>query len=255
MESSVQISARNRTGIGMSPIDSQRMTEAAEATPPSRQGDASALLSIENAYIEQAEPVGSVPIPSTLSGIAQTGLDKLAGKNPEVLIDKLGERLAFERMGTRLYDYLITKCASADAEMEISVNTLKHFRQEEARHFRLVSDALQSLGADPTAQTPGADIAAVQSSGVLQVLSDPRTSVPQSLGAILTAELVDNAGWDLLAKLAGSMGLTHLETGFRTALAEENEHLRQIRAWCEQAALRGAGLTLTGVGFSESVTA
>lgn len=243
MEASVHVSARNRTGIGMSPIDSQRMAEAAQSTPPSSPGDGLALMGMENAYIEQAEPIGSVPIPSTLGGIAQTGLDKLAGKSPEVFIDKLGERLAFERTGTRLYDYLVNKCAATGADPGISTDILQRFRREEARHFRLVADAMESLGADPTAQTPGADIAAVQSSGVLQVLSDPRTSVPQCLEAILTAELVDNAGWSLLAKLAGGMGLADLEAGFRAALAEEDEHLRQVRAWCEQAALRGAGIS------------
>ena len=36
----------------------------------------------------------------------KTALNKLVGVSPEVLIDKLGERLAFERTGTRLYDAL-----------------------------------------------------------------------------------------------------------------------------------------------------
>jgi ferritin-like protein len=242
MEQSVEMSARNRTGIGMSPIDSQRMVDAAQATPPSSQGDASALAMLDSAYIEAAEPVGSVPIPGTLKGAAQATLSKLAGKNPEVLIDKLGERLAFERTGTRLYDYLITKCEATQADSGISIDTLKRFRREEAQHFKLVAKALESLGADPTAQTPGADVGAVASSGVLQVLSDPRTSVPQSLEAILTAELVDNAGWELLFKLAGQMELYDMENEFRTALVEEENHLMQIRQWYEESALAEAGV-------------
>lgn len=243
MEPSVEMSAKNRTGIDMSPVDSQQMIDAAKTTPPSSPGDETALAAVESSYIQEAEPVGSVPIPGTLKGAAQATLNKLAGKNPEVLIDKLGERLAFERTGTRLYDYFITKCQAAPAGSPVALDTLRRFREEEGRHFKLVAKALESLGADPTAQTPGADTIAVASSGVLQVLSDPRTSVAQSLEAILTAELVDHAGWELLIKLADKMGLDEMVTEFRTALAEEDDHLAQIRLWHEQSALTQAGMT------------
>jgi ferritin-like protein len=242
MEQSIAMSVRNRTGIGLSPIDSQQMIDAADQTPPSSQGDETALAALDSDYIRSSEPVGSVPPPGTLADAAQTVLGKLTGKNPEVLIDKLGERLAFERTGTRLYDYLITKCETTKADSGISIDTLRQFRREEARHFKLVAQAMESLGADPTAQTPGADVGAVASSGVLQVLSDPRTSVSQSLEAILTAELVDNAGWELLFKLAGQMGLYDLESEFRKALVEEENHLRQIRHWHEQSTLNEAGV-------------
>ncbi len=241
MEKTIEMSTRNRTGIDMSPVDSQTMIDTAEKTPPSSSGDESALAALDSTYIREAEPVGSVPVPGTLKGLAEATLNKLGGRNPEVFIDKLGERLAFERTGTRLYDYLITKCEATNAESKISIDTLKRFRREEAQHFKLVAKTLESLGADPTAQTPGADVSAVASSGVLKVLSDPRTSVPQSLEAILTAELVDNAGWELLSKLAGEMGLSDLETDFRSALAEEAQHVMQIRQWYEQGALAEVG--------------
>lgn len=178
--------------------------------------------------------------------MAQATLQKLTGKHSEVLIDKLGERMAFERTGTRLYDYLINKCeTAAEAGSPVSVDTLKRFRREEAQHFKLVAKALESLEADPTTQTPGADISAVASSGVLQILSDPRTSVDQSLEAILTAELVDHAGWELLIRLAGDMGWIEMATDFRAALAEEDDHLRQVRHRHEQSALAHAGVSLT----------
>jgi ferritin-like protein len=241
-QQAVEMSMKNRTGIGMSPIDSQQMIDASEHAQPSSPGDASALAAFDSQYIREAEPVGSVPVPGTVKGAAQTMLNKLGGKNPEVLIDKLGERLAFERTGTRLYDYLIAKCEATQADGGISIDTLRHFRKEEALHFKLAANALESLGADPTAQTPGADVIAVASSGVLQVLSDPRTSVPQCLEAMLSAELTDNAGWELLFKLAGEMKLHDLEKEFRQALVEEEDHLKHIRHWHEQSAFQQAGL-------------
>ncbi len=227
----------NRTGIDMSPIDSKNMIEEAEKTLPSSTGDETAIYSVQNSYISAAAPVGSVPIPGTLKGMATSAMEKLSGDRPEVLIDSLGARLAFERTGTRLYDYLISKCETIGVEGGVSLDTLKRFREEEARHFKTVAKALTSLGADPTAQTPCADTSAVASSGLLQVLSDPRTSVSQCLEATLIAELTDNAGWQLLIQLANGMGLDEMVADFRAALAEEDIHLQHMRQWHEQAIL------------------
>lgn len=242
MGHSVKMTMKNRTGIAMSPMDSQAIMEAAQNTPPTSTGDKDVFASVENAYIKEADPVGSVPAPGTLKGAAQAILDKLSGENPEVLIDKLGQRLAFERTGTRLYEYLIAKCQAKQADSQISIEILKRFRDEEERHFKIVAQALESLGADPTAQTPGADISAVASMGVLQVISDPRTSVAQSMEAILTAELVDHANWELLIQLADKMGLEEMAADFRTALVEEDNHLEQIREWNERLTLKQAGV-------------
>jgi hypothetical protein len=49
------------------------------------------------------------------------GLDILKGESPQILLDKLGERLAFERTGARLYDAFITKCEVMLDEIEISM--------------------------------------------------------------------------------------------------------------------------------------
>ena len=118
MERSTEMSTRNRTG--MSRLDSQLTIDMAEHTPPSPAGDTTALQAIESTYIREAEPVGSVPVPGTVTGAAQAIANKLTGKNPEVFIDKLGESPAFERTGTRLYDYLITECETLKADSGIA---------------------------------------------------------------------------------------------------------------------------------------
>lgn len=242
MNQPIEMSMRNRTGIDRSPVDSQKMIDAANAYMPSSRGNGSALMDVEARYIQEADPVGTVAIPGTLKGAAKATMQMLAGRNAEVLVDKLGERLAFERTGTRLYDYFINKCEAAKSGAPISIDTLKRFRHEEAQHFMLIADALESLGADPTSQTPGADVSAVASGGVLQVLSDPRTSVDQCLEAMLNAELVDNAGWDMLVKLTDDMGLDDMSKDFQAALNEEDEHLMEIRQWYEQSTLAQAGV-------------
>jgi hypothetical protein len=48
-----------------------------------------------------------VPPPTSMKGMAKSALQALKGEKATVLIDKLAERLAFERTGTRLYETLI----------------------------------------------------------------------------------------------------------------------------------------------------
>ena len=64
-----------------------------------------------------------------------------------------------------------------------------------------VGAAIQSLGGDPTAQTPAADVTGVEGMGLMQVLTDPKTTVAQALHAILVAEMTDNAAWEELIEL------------------------------------------------------
>jgi bacterioferritin (cytochrome b1) len=67
--------------------------------------------------------------------------------------------------------------------------------------------------------------------GIMQVLTDPRSSVPQCLQALLTAELTDNAGWELLIELASNLGYEEMQQKFETALTHEEEHLQNVRDW------------------------
>ena len=100
---------------------------------------------------------------------------------------------------------------------------------------------MKSLGGDPTAVTPSADIAAVASMGIPQVIADPRTTLKQSLEAILVAELVDNDCWNLLAALAEKLGHDALADEFREALVEEQDHLMRVRGWVTESTLTDGG--------------
>ena len=148
------------------------------------------------------------------------------------LVDQLAERLAFERTGTRLYEALLAKLEATDEREEGPTRVqLLRIRDDELAHFGLLTAALERLGADPTALSPSADVMAVASSGLLAVVTDPRVTLTEALKAILVAELVDNDAWQLLTELADKVGQDDLATAFRTALAEEQEHLAAVRLW------------------------
>ena len=95
----------------------------------------------------------------------------------------------------------------------------------------MLRDAMTELGADPTAMTPAADVIGVASSGLLQVVTDPRTTLPQSLQALLTAELTDNDGWQRLIELARLHGKEGMVARFEAAKAAEEVHLAEVRRW------------------------
>lgn len=212
------------------------MTVQTEPAGPNRPG------------VTTASTLGPAPLPDALTGALRLGIRPLRGDSPHILLDKLGERLAFERIGTRLYDALITKCElMLDGDISMSIADLKQIRADEARHFMLVSDAIESLGGDPASPTPSANLVGVESMGLVQVLNDPLTSIAQSLHAIVTAELSDKAGWETLVALADEHDLSDMVEDFTHALNQEREHLALAQTWYEEA----IGLTYGDVDLGE----
>jgi bacterioferritin (cytochrome b1) len=231
----------NRTGLDMAPLSKNDMIEFADSQSANAPESDGAYEAVHMAYIEEAERVGSVPLPATVKGMASTAASKMTGKKPEVLIDKLGERLAFERTGTRLYEAMLLKCGAVEAKNNpVDAAALARIRDDEEMHFHLVHKFIEKLGADPTAMTPCADVAGVQGMGLMQVISDPRTTIAQALNALLTAELTDNASWELLIELAEQSGHTDMATEFSAALQAEGQHLAMVRGWLREAVLKEA---------------
>lgn len=219
---------RNRTGIALSPAEARKT--AAGAREDATRGSEKQLVEVRSRYILESQGIGSLPEPVKRNGVR---------KELRLLLDKLGERAAFERMGTRLYDAMIVKVEALKDKHGPGPADLRRIREDELRHFRLVAEHLKRLGGDNTAETPCADVVGVASRGLLQVVADPRTSVAQSLSAILTAELTDNAGWELLLELCEGLGDTRMGADFKKALAEEVEHLQRVRGWVSDGLRRG----------------
>jgi rubrerythrin len=234
----------NRTGIATSPIDSVRLERAAEQAHTAGPLDGRALIDERARWSRDAGPLGTVPPPATVKGVVKVAMEKLRGHKPTVLIDKLGERLAFERTGTRLYEAVIAKLEGADPHpggpMRVDLETI---RDAEHRHVAILRDAMLQLGADPTAMTPGADLIAVSGLGWVQAVTDPRTTLNQCLDVLMLAELADRGGWELLIGLTQQLDLDDLARPFQAALAEEEQHVFRVRGWITTALYGEAGAT------------
>lgn len=224
----------NRTGITAAGGLAEAMIAATRQFPPSSPGSALAIADVRIAYAREGESFGEASPPSAL------------------LLDKLGERLAFERTGARLYEALLSKHrAYGTFSGGPGADDVLHILHEEYEHADMLERTITDLGGDPTMVTPSANLAATVAAGLPQVLTDPRTNLLQSLEAIVVAELADNECWTALAQLARQAGHEALTEGCLEAIEHERDHLRKVRLWIAAGQGRTAG---DGEGAADEFT-
>lgn len=235
MRQTTPTSLRNRIGMQRSPLDARAMLDVPDGLEPPASTEHPAFDQLHTSYIAEAGVIGSIPPPGTVKGMAKAGVQALSGNRAQALLDKLAERLAFERAGVRLYDAALLKCEAAKVltkqKAPFTAAELREIREDEARHAALVMEAIETVGGDPTSQTPAADLVGVEGMGLMQAISDPRTTLAQSLHVLLTAELTDNVGWELLSDMMDTFSMPELAKRFRKAHADEQEHLRKVKDW------------------------
>ncbi|MDQ2701279.1 MAG: ferritin-like domain-containing protein [Pseudomonadota bacterium] len=221
----------NRTGMKASPVDAKRMLEIRnlqDSVPATRPTADEIRLD----YRAEADPVGSVPPPANIRGVVGTATQALVGHKMHILLDKLAERAAYERTGTRLYDAMLRKLEGVDALPEgLTVAGVQEIRDEELGHFLMLAECIETLGADPTAMTPCADLTGVKGMGLVQAMNDPRLTIAQALDTLLAAEVIDVASWEMLIELAEGFGQEEMAVRFAEALAAENRHEATVRVW------------------------
>ncbi|MBF5046503.1 DUF892 family protein [Aggregicoccus sp. 17bor-14] len=165
-------------------------------------------------------------------------MERMARNSREKTLDFLNERLAFERAGVKLYDRVLEVMASrASEDTERIRSTMQQHRDEEKEHEEWLEAQVRSLGGDAHATTERSELVTRESKGIEEVvMSDAQ--LPHLFHALLAAELVDNAGWDLLAQLADEAGDHEAERAFKKRLHEEEDHLVYVRKIVEKLSLR-----------------
>lgn len=269
----------NRTGILTHRELSKKAIEGANQAEPSSDGDAETMAAIRAQSIAEALPIGSNPplmhdgdgISDGGASAADSEFDDLDDDEEKpllgtgfsaqqgavaMLLDKMGERAAFERQGVRLYEACLQKCETVgESPVGPTLDELREIRDQELEHFRMLQECITAFNGDATSQTPSADIAGVISQSLVQVVGDPRTTMAQAMQAMLVAELADNNGWELLIDLSLAAGNGDMIERFQTALEDEVEHLNRARRWLAALVLEEAGLdteaTLAASEFSD----
>lgn len=105
---------------------------------------------------------------------------------------------------------------------------MERIRDQEREHMEWLETCIRQLGGDEGQMTELAVLSERETSGIERVIrKDPE--LPHLLHALLAAEHVDTAGWDLLAALADEAGDVSAQEEFRRRLREEERHLAFLR--------------------------
>jgi bacterioferritin (cytochrome b1) len=156
-------------------------------------------------------------------------MKQIAAKNRDKVIDVLTERLTFERAGVKLYDSILRNMrASSSPEIARMVPTMQAHRAQEKEHEQWLEEQIRALGGDTHGKTEMSELVAIEASGVEKVVTHDKDLVHQMHG-LLTAELVDNAGWELLLELADDADDAEARREIRKRCHEEEEHLIFVR--------------------------
>lgn len=151
---------------------------------------------------------------------------KLEEANRQKVIDVLTERLAFERAGVQLYDSIIAKMEEApDGEIKKMMPEMQAHREHERQHQAWLEGKIRALGGDPDRDTEYSRLVKRESQGIEDVILDGDGSIPHLFHALLSAELTDNAGWEMLVDLAAEAGDEEARAVFNRYLNEEEDHL------------------------------
>jgi bacterioferritin (cytochrome b1) len=162
----------------------------------------------------------------------------LAKHSPDKLVDLLGERLTFERASVELYDAIVFAIETCnDARVQRTLPAMRDYRDQEHAHAEWLAAQIRALGGETEEPTERARIAAIESSGIEQIVLDGDDDPAHLFHALLVAELADKAGWDLLVLLAHDAGDRDAKRAFKRFLREEEEHLLFVRRAVEHFAL------------------
>jgi len=151
----------------------------------------------------------------------------MAQVNMDALVDKLCERLAVETGGVDIY-----RAAIAKIEDPAVAARLEHFMHEEADHRDLLDAYLTKLGVEDR-ETPSARLAEHEGKAYLALIGEAETPA-QVLNIMLTIELMDENGWEMIINLGRDLGDDELVRTLNAALQEEKEHLRGVRGMLAQ---------------------
>ncbi len=161
-------------------------------------------------------------------------MEKLANHDVSKIIDVLNERLAFERAGVKLYDRILEVMKGmGDENVARMLPEMQRHCDEEKEHEEWLEAQSRALGGNAHAETERSRLITRESKGIEEVVMSD-AELPHLMHALLAAELVDNAGWDLLVQIADEAGDHSAKREFKKRLHEEEDHLLFVRKAVER---------------------
>jgi len=144
----------------------------------------------------------------------------------QALVDKICERLAVETGGVSIYRAVIEKIDDEQIKTRMS-----HFMKEEVQHRDMLAAYLDRMGSSH--DSASARLAEHEGHAYLKLIGEATTDA-QLVNILLTVELMDETGWEMLVDIGRDVGEKEMAAGFQQALKEEKEHLRGVRGMLAQ---------------------
>lgn len=148
----------------------------------------------------------------------------------EMLLEKLGEKLGYERAFLRLYESFVHK-KSLYAKRYLHAKSyeqkiFENFAAMKAAHCEILQTALIGLGGNPDHIVPSEDLAAIARLGIVTVFIHPHAKLKNLFHAVRIVELTGKSTTLFLIRLAYAAGAEDLANHMEILLEECEEILR-----------------------------
>jgi len=135
------------------------------------------------------------------------------------MIGLLGERLSSARAAVQLYQAALEAMKARGGPYQSVRAHLRLIHEEKKAHVEWLEEKLRALGAG-VEQAPAGPVAVIEVIAVLSEAADPA----RLFESLLTAEVYDNGGWEMLLDLAVRSADDEMAEEIRQLLREEQEH-------------------------------
>lgn len=153
----------------------------------------------------------------------------LSRHNRDAVIALLCERLEGERAAVMLYDAVIGKLRTSNEEGARRIlPTIHEHRNEACEHEEWLAKTIESLGGSPHVRSAEAELVRRESAGMIDIVRND-DDMQHLLHALMSAELLDNAGWDLLVELADEANDIEALRELERRKSEQEDHLVFLR--------------------------
>jgi rubrerythrin len=166
--------------------------------------------------------------------------------NREELDNLLYEALETEEGGVKVYETALGAAVNEDLRQE-----WEEYLEQTRRHVQIVRELFDSLGLDPSQETPGRKVVRTIGEALVEAMELAQKSAPPEAAQIVAAECVvlaetkDHLNWSLLGQLAKELegdAAEAIATAVEEVEDEEDEHLYHSQGWARELWLDNLGL-------------
>ena len=165
--------------------------------------------------------------------------------NKEQMSDLLFQALETELGGVEVYQAAINCAIHDDLKDE-----WEKYLDQTKNHVTVMRDLLESLGLDPSQETPGRQVVRHIGKSLVAAIQMAARSAPREAAQIVAAECVvlaetkDHANWELIGKLGDAMGAQGqaLRDAYEQIEDQEDEHLYHTKGWARELWIEGLGM-------------